>query len=145
MNKGKIKVLLHTVAGLFVLYRGLECFETSKLLPAAVYLGFSIICILVAALHNSITRRFIQADTAFFLIESLTLLYTAWHYKSLNLNALYIIYGIAGLTLISFSILSINDAEKPKPKYKSRRRRSSSSGGKLNVDDGNLQNTGSIQ
>ena len=144
MNKAKVKVLLHTVAGLFVLYRGLECFETGKLLPAAVYLGFAIICILVSALHKSITRRFVQADTAFFLIESLALLYTAWHYKSMNQNVLSFIYGMVGLTLITFSILSINDAEKPRPKYKSRRRRSGSVDNN-NLEKGNLQNTGSIQ
>lgn len=145
MDKAKLKVLLHTVAGLFVLYRGLECFETGKLLPAALYLGFAIICILVAALHKSISRRFVQADTAFFLIESLTLLYTAWHYKSLSINVLYFIYGITGLIVITFSILSINDAEKPRPKYKSRRRRKGSSEDNKNIENGNLQNTGSLQ
>lgn len=126
MNKENIKGLMHIAGGLLVLYRGFEKFENGKLLPAALFMTFAIICILVAAIHKSITRRFVQADTAFFLLESLTLLYSAWHFKSLEQNILYFIYGILGITFLIFSLLSINDAEKPRSKRRRKHRKTHS-------------------
>lgn len=126
MNKEKVKGLLHIVAGFFILYRGFESFEKGQLLTAAVYFILSLLCILISAIHKNITKKFVQADTAFFLLESLTLFYSAWHYKLLVTNIISFIYGLAGITFLVFSILSITDHEKPRSKRKSRRRRSRS-------------------
>ncbi len=147
MKNKKLKGFLHSIAGLFVLYHGFESFEKGKLLPAFAYIGFAIICILVAAMHKSITRRFLQADTAFYLLEALTILYSAWHYKWLNNNPAYYIFGITGIAFLVFTIMSINTGDSRSSSSKSRRKRrrhKPSSQITPDLEKSNIENKGSV-
>lgn len=123
MDKEKIKGLMHLIAGLIVLFHGFDSFESGDFKSASAYLGFAILYMLVAGLHRSIIKRFLQADTAFFLLEAITILYSAWHYKTLNHLVLYYLLAAAGLTFIVLSLSSVNDADKPRRKNKRKRRK----------------------
>ena len=127
MNKERINILLHLIAGLVVLFHGFDSLETGDLLAAAAYMGFAILFIIVAGLHKSIYRLFFLADPAFYTLEALTILYSGWHYKTLKHNNLYYFHLVCGIILFIFAIVEIYNADKPRKKRrrKSGRRRSS--------------------
>ena len=125
MNKEK-KGLLHLIAGLFVLYHGFDSFEIGDLKAASSYMSLAILFMLVAAMHKSIIRRFLLADTAFFLLEATTILYSGWHYKITNHNIISIIFFVAGIAFLILSMASVNDADKPRKTHRRRKRRTKS-------------------
>lgn len=127
MNKDRMSILLHLIAGLIVLFHGFDSLETSDLLAASAYMGFAILFIIVAGLHKSIYRLFFLADPAFYTLEALTILYSGWHYKTLHHPNIYYFHLLCGITLFIFAIVGIYNADKPRKKRrkKSGRRRSS--------------------
>lgn len=127
MNNPKVNVLLHLIAGIIVLFHGFDSFESGDLHSASAYLGLAILYLLVAGLHKSITNRFLHADSAFYLLESITILYSGWHYKTLNHIYIFYFLSLAGGAFFILSLLSFNNADKPRQrkKHKKRRKRSS--------------------
>lgn len=123
MNKEKKHLVFHIIAGLIVLYHGFESFEKANFLSAAEYLGSSLLFFIVAGLHKPFNNRFHYADTAFFCLESITILYSGWHYKTIGNNFIYILHVIAGIGFFILAIESYYNADKPRRKHKRRRRR----------------------
>lgn len=123
MNKEKLQQLAHLIAGLLTISYGFDTFEKGDLLQAATFLSIAIIFMIVAGLHKSISKKLLQSDVAFFLLEGLTILYAGYNYK-LNGN-MWWYYGmaIAGVAYIVFALLSINMDERPNKKQRSRKSR----------------------
>lgn len=123
MNKEKLQQLAHLIAGLITISYGFDTFEKGDLLQAATFLSIAIIFMIVAGLHKSISKKLLQSDVAFFLLEALTIFYAGYNYKLNGKMWLYYGMAIAGVAYIIFALLSLNLEEQPNKKHRSRKSR----------------------
>ena len=126
MDKGKVNELGHLLAGLILLFHGFDSFEIRDYRSASLYLFLGLLFMVIAGLQKSISKKFIQGNAAFFLVESFTILYSGWHYKSKGHPYLFYLFTAAGIMFFVFSCRSFILEDKPrKRKSRKRRRRSS--------------------
>ncbi len=125
MNKEKWQQLAHTIAGIITLIYGFDTFEQGD--SAAAYLGLAVLFMIVAGIHKWIVKQFMQADAAFFLLEAVTIIYTAWHYKIKGHQYLYYAIALAGSAYFIFCIFSLITESKHGRRHSGRRKRRRSS------------------
>lgn len=127
MNKEKLQQLAHLIAGLITIGYGLDIFEKGDLPRAATFLSSSILFMIIAGLHKSLSKKFMQGDVAFFLLEALAIFYCSYNYNVHGKTTLYYVMLMIGFSYVVFALLSINLVDRPhnkqrfgKRKYKRR-------------------------
>ncbi len=107
MKKGKLKQAGHLLAGVLLMIHGFASFEDKDFKAAAGYLGVAILALMIAGLHKFINRTFSQADVAFFLLEAVTLFYSAWEYRDEERFALSYFITAAGIGYFIWAFFSL--------------------------------------
>jgi cellulose synthase/poly-beta-1,6-N-acetylglucosamine synthase-like glycosyltransferase len=127
MKREKLQQLAHLIAGILTLIYGFDAFEAGDFLYAACYLTLAILFLIVTGTHKWIARKLMKADAAFNLLEAVTIIYSAWHYKNKGHQILFYIMAIAGLAYLIFALLNLltEAPTKHRSSRKKKRRRSS--------------------
>jgi len=129
MDKDKVPVLAHMLAGLIILAQGFDNFEKGDLKAAAIYLTVAILFMIIAGLNKYISRRFLKADAAFFLSETLIIFYIAGLYKAKgSLIFFYLLAVISAFYLVLCIKAVLVRDNKRHHSRKSKRRKHSSEG-----------------
>jgi hypothetical protein len=126
MNKQRVNELAHVFAGLILLFHGFDAFEAGDFKSASGYLSLGLLYMVVAGLHKTISKKFVQGNAAFFLLESVTIVYSGWHYKTKGHPYLYYLMTAAGIMFFILSCHSFISEDKPRKKKHRKRRRQSS-------------------
>lgn len=124
MKREKLLQLEHLTAGIITLIYGFDTFEAGDFSSAAFYLSLAIIFTIVAGSHKWITKKFMKAEVAFFLLEFATIAYAGWHYKAKGQPYLFYIMAFVSVLYFVFAIISLVSKEKTKHQPHRRRRRS---------------------
>lgn len=128
MNKQKLQQLAHLAGGLIIMVHGFETFEEGDFKASAGYLGASIAIMVLAGWHKTIVQRFLQGDVAFFLLEAMIMVYSAWHYKTKGSEISFYIMATFAVLFFLFSIISISkNSDMPRRSRRSKRKRKKSS------------------
>ncbi len=136
MNKEKLQQLAHLIAGLLTISYGLDIFEKGDLPRAAIFLGSAIIFMIIAGLHKSLSKKFMQGDVAFFLLEALAIFYAGYNYKVNGKNMFYYAMLFIGVAYVVFAILSTNRDERPnKNSRRSKHKRRSGTSRSISTED----------
>jgi hypothetical protein len=114
----------HLVGSTLILIHAFSSLEDMELKAAAGYFCIAIFALLVAGLDKFIAKRFNQADIAFFLLEAVTLLYSAWDYKIESNIVLFYTMAIFGSFYLILSFASLLLSHNHKKPQRSRRHRS---------------------
>lgn len=121
MKKEKWQQILHMVAGILVIVFGFHSFESRNFSSAAYYLTLAIIFLIVAGAHPWVIDKCRNADVAFNLLESVTLIYSGFLYKDRGDQILFYLITLAGCFFTASAIH--NFFSRSHFKYKSPRRK----------------------
>lgn len=121
MTKEKLQQLAHLIAGLLTISYGFESFEKGDLIRAAIFLGSAIVFMLIAGLHKTLLKKFMQGDVAFFLLEALAIFYSGYHYKMIGKKYFYFLFLVIGILYILFAFFSMNLEDRPNKRNSGRR------------------------
>jgi hypothetical protein len=126
LKKNRVRQLGHLIAGLLILAHGFASFEASDFKSAGGYIGVALLAFIVAGLYKRIERSFHNGDVAFYLLEAVTLSYSAFHYQEESKVFLSYFTGTAAVLffIVAIVCLSINDEPKRKRSRRYRRKRS---------------------
>ncbi|HEX8459799.1 MAG TPA: hypothetical protein VF623_00150 [Segetibacter sp.] len=127
MIKEKMLQLAHLTAGIITLIHGFDTFGTGDFKSAGGYLSLAVLFILVAGVNKWMSKQFLQANVAFFLLEAVTIIYSGWHYNTKGHKVFFYLMAAAGIVYFVLALLNINSAERTGKKRRSKKRRSSSS------------------
>lgn len=125
MKKDKLLQLFHLIAGLIILSHGFELFEDADTSSTSIYLSLGASFLLIAGLHKWLNKSFQQADVAFFLIESVALAYSAWHYYEIENVILPYLLGFAALVylIIALYVFIYHSDKVKRPSGRKRKRK----------------------
>ena len=127
MKKEQLLPSAHIIAGVITILIGFDAFELKEFLLAGFFLFLALVFILVAAIHPWMTKKFIKADVAFFLLEATTIIYSSWHFKLKGDTFMFVATAFVGAIYFVFSILSLLTQEKSRHHSRRRKRKHSSS------------------
>ena len=118
--------------------QGFEAFESSDYNSAGLYLTVSIFFLIVAGLHKKFLQQFVGGSVAFFILEAVTILYSAGHYKATGHHFVYFSLCAAAGFYVLFALASIRinrDRPRKRRSRSHKRRRSSGSASSSSVSD----------
>jgi hypothetical protein len=134
MRRITLSQIIHLFAGILILMHGFSSFEDSEFKLATGYFCIAIVSLLVAGLDKYVNKKFNRADVAFFLLESITLLYSAWDYKMEGKNSMFYIIAVFGILYIILSFATLifsgnhkNHASSHRPRKRKKIKRSATS------------------
>ena len=134
-KKDRVKQVWHLFAGLLILMHGFASFEENDFKSAGGYIGVALLALVVAGVHKYIDRSFNNADVAFFLLEAVTLSYSAWDYGEEDKKVLSYFIGAAAILFFIMAIVSLISTDehgrKRSRKHHHRRRSNPSTGNEI--------------
>jgi hypothetical protein len=123
MKKEKWQQLSHLIAGVIIIVFGFESFESGNFSSAAYYVTLAIIFLIVAGTHKSIVEKFRKADVAFNVAEAVTLIYSAFLYKSKGHHLLFYIIALVASVYIVVAIINLLSHNSSRHKSMGRKKR----------------------
>jgi hypothetical protein len=122
MKRITLAQITHLVSSVLILIHAFSSLEDGEIKAAVGYFCIAIFALLVAGLDRYIAKRFNQADVPFFLLEAVTLLYSAWDYRIEGNTTLFYTMAIFGSLYVILSFASLLLSDNHKKQHKSRRR-----------------------
>ncbi len=120
MKKEKVKQFIHLFAGFILLVHGFQAFEREDLVIAFIFVGFSIVTMVVASLQLWLEEKIRKADAFFFMLEGLVIYYSAWNYWIEKGKWMAVITAALATFYVFYSLYLFRS----KKKYKRKKRRS---------------------
>jgi hypothetical membrane protein len=112
----RVKQAWHLFAGLLVLMPAFSSFEGGDFKSAAGYFAVAMLALIAAGVHKHIERNFQSADIPFFLLEAITLSYSAWHYREEGRQFLSLLVGAVAVVFLFLAIKCVMTSDEPRKK-----------------------------